>query len=313
MNTAPTVETRKPFTLSLVAFGFGIIGLAANLAVSFGYGFLYPRVIEGQPEWVEALADVGVYFALLFPGALFLQLLFREKPFAPFAERPGCPRFPFLFLPMAVGIGHFVSYFAERLFGDLMAPYSQYTDPETMYTSPAAIAIYFFSLCILPPLLEEYIYRGLLLKHLLPLGRTTAVIVSSLLFALSHISLSQTVFAFAMGVVIGVAYLRSGSMWYGVLIHLITNLISFGISYWGFAYGFYDATEQFYGILSTLLFNAAFAGIAVYTVFRIIDRNRNRAEGIPSSGGGAKWVFMNPLFYLFVFCYVALIVIYYVA
>ena len=308
-------KSRSPFAVMCLAFAFGVIALVTNLAVSF----FYPRLffwagIQNEPEWIQSLMDIAVYLALLLPGALFLWLVFRENPAEEWRQTPGSPRLPFLFLPMALGAGYLVSLLGDYVCGDFLERFSQSSSAESYYTEPGAVALYFVSTCILAPLLEEYIYRGLLFKHLLPLGEGVAVFVTSLLFGLCHLSLSQTLFAFAVGISLGYARSRTGSIWFGVLIHFVTNLISFAVTYWAFVFEA-DWVEPVWTVVYTYLINAAIAGVAVYIILRIIRKAKQRSlfRGlqIEKPKSNVKWIFANPFIYLFLFGYAALLFIYY--
>ncbi|MBP5230925.1 MAG: CPBP family intramembrane metalloprotease, partial [Clostridia bacterium] len=230
-------------------------------------------------------------------------------------QAPSVPRLPFLFLPMAIGAGYLCSDLFSRIFGSVLERFSQSAGAESYYRHPAAVALYFVNICILAPLLEEFLYRGILLKHLLPLGEPTAVLVSALVFGFAHISLSQTIFAFAVGIALGIARTRSGSIWFGVLIHFTANLFSFGVSYWGFVFEEPWATPVTNAIYM-LLIGAAIAGSVVYFVRSIVMIASARRRGevrTPEENktSGWKWFFGNPLLYVFAAFYIALLFIYY--
>ena len=100
-----------------------------------------------------------------------------------------------------------------------------------MPESPAGIALYFVSVAILPALVEEWAFRGVVLRALLPYGRTFAVFFSSALFGLMHLDPAQSVFAFAFAVVLALVYASTGSLWMCVFLHAVNNAISFLAGY----------------------------------------------------------------------------------
>ena len=85
---------------------------------------------------------------------------------------------------------------------------------------------------------EELIFRGFLFKAMLKDGNVkTAVIVSSVTFGLGHImnlltgqdlieTLSQVVFAVAVGFVFTYVFYKSGSLWPGILAHSLIDVTS---------------------------------------------------------------------------------------
>ncbi|MBH9551541.1 CPBP family intramembrane glutamic endopeptidase [Inhella gelatinilytica] len=107
----------------------------------------------------------------------------------------------------------------------------------------------------LVPVLEEIFYRGVLqgrLQQVMPPG--LAILLSSLLFALSHsqyhqpnlLNLGTFAFLLATALVLGGLYWRTGSLWPGMLAHGVINLpaqhgaaglmvmaLMVGVAWWG--------------------------------------------------------------------------------
>ena len=81
----------------------------------------------------------------------------------------------------------------------------------------------FLYACLLGPLAEEILFRGLVLRPLQPYGKKFAILVSSLLFGLFHGNLMQAPFAFVVGLVLGYVALEY-HIWWAVVLHLINNL-----------------------------------------------------------------------------------------
>ncbi|MBQ4101510.1 MAG: CPBP family intramembrane metalloprotease [Oscillospiraceae bacterium] len=90
-------------------------------------------------------------------------------------------------------------------------------------TSVGGIVLYFISLAILPPFVEEYIFRGIILRSLTPFGNAFAICVSSAIFAMVHGSITQWVATFMMGVIFGFLAIKTGSLWPSILLHFVNN------------------------------------------------------------------------------------------
>lgn len=82
----------------------------------------------------------------------------------------------------------------------------------------------FLYACILGPLAEELLFRGLVLRTLAPFGKKLAIFVSALLFGLFHGNLLQTPYAFVMGLVLGYGALQYRLVW-TILLHVGNNLL----------------------------------------------------------------------------------------
>lgn len=79
-------------------------------------------------------------------------------------------------------------------------------------------------LAILPPLVEEVVFRGVLIERLTVKWRlTAAILISSIAFGILH---ADPVGAGVFGVMTALLYLRTGSLWPGILIHFANNLLA---------------------------------------------------------------------------------------
>ena len=87
-----------------------------------------------------------------------------------------------------------------------------------------ALAIFFFTASIAAPVFEETIFRGFLLPSLtryLPVWG--AIGLSSLIFAVAHLSLSEVLPLTVLGIVLGVVYTRSRNLLASVVLHSLWN------------------------------------------------------------------------------------------
>lgn len=87
----------------------------------------------------------------------------------------------------------------------------------------------FFTLCLFAPFIEEVMFRGGILRTLLPVmpSRWQAIALSALLFALIHMNPAQMPSAFIAGLFLGWIYSRTGSILPGVIYHWVNNTTVF--------------------------------------------------------------------------------------
>ncbi|MBR6681578.1 MAG: CPBP family intramembrane metalloprotease [Clostridia bacterium] len=85
----------------------------------------------------------------------------------------------------------------------------------------------FFSSVLVPAIVEEILYRGVLLHTLLPYGQTFAIIISSAAFSIMHCNPTQFLYAFFGGFIFSHVAIKSGSIFYCMILHFANNLISF--------------------------------------------------------------------------------------
>ena len=107
-------------------------------------------------------------------------------------------------------------------------PASEKHYQEALQTLSQAPVISLFQICILAPIIEEILMRGYLLNGLSSgYGNMVALFVSSLLFALLHFNMVQTLSALICGIVLGLLYLQTGSIFCCILTHAGYNFISY--------------------------------------------------------------------------------------
>ena len=87
--------------------------------------------------------------------------------------------------------------------------------------------IRYFSLCVVPAVLEEIYFRGALQGIMRPSGSSVAIFAPALLFALLHLDLAQSITALVCGIFLGWLVERSGSILPGMLLHFINNTLAF--------------------------------------------------------------------------------------
>lgn len=78
--------------------------------------------------------------------------------------------------------------------------------------------------CVLAPVLEEMLFRGIILRSfLLQYSRTGAMLGSAALFGLAHLNIYQFVVALLMGIILAWLYERARSLWPCILCHAAYN------------------------------------------------------------------------------------------
>lgn len=97
-----------------------------------------------------------------------------------------------------------------------------------MDTNPIKILV----MVILAPVLEELVFRKLLIDRTRKYGEKTAVIFSAFLFALFHQNLYQFFYAFALGLIFGYIYIRTSKLGYTVILHAFINFLGSVVAPW---------------------------------------------------------------------------------
>ena len=98
-------------------------------------------------------------------------------------------------------------------------------EPRLYGTMDFAIA--FFSILVVAPLFEEFLFRGLIMGELKKIMRPwAAILIQAIIFGLSHGFLFQSVFAAFMGIFLGILYHRTKNIFAAAVCHSMFNLTS---------------------------------------------------------------------------------------
>lgn len=171
----------------------------------------------------------GVLYVATFcvPVWFFRVISKKHPPVEPIRSELRIPRgtFPAIFFGLAVvNASSHVNAFLVDVFSFGMLNTSKAVDVTT--NSNVELVLLFFTLAVIPAFVEEFLFRGLVLSNLLPYGRTTAILASGLLFGIMHQDVSQLFYATVAGIVLGFVYVKTQSIWPGVLLHFCNNFRS---------------------------------------------------------------------------------------
>jgi membrane protease YdiL (CAAX protease family) len=218
-------ESPRPFP-ALVALGVTALGIAAM----FAGGAVAPRLglgLRGQIAFGTLLLGVPAVAALLVRPSAWRAALgpaVIDRRMAALAALLGA----------ALWVGSIGLMEMQAL---LSPPSPKYLDafraihralaPVGPLDSLVSLAV----IAVLPGLCEELVVRGVLLPALVrPLGIAGAVAGSAFLFAAMHADPYRFLFTLTVGLVLGAARLRTGSLWPPVFSHVTLNALTFAIA-----------------------------------------------------------------------------------
>ncbi|WP_161522247.1 CPBP family intramembrane glutamic endopeptidase [Bifidobacterium xylocopae] len=85
-------------------------------------------------------------------------------------------------------------------------------------------AVMFFYVSFFGPVVEEIVFRGVIMNALKRYGKVFAIITSAAMFGFFHSDLSQGLFAFLVGLVLGYVACEYSIFW-SMLLHIVNNLL----------------------------------------------------------------------------------------
>lgn len=315
ITTQKKIKSRARRTVTAVFFT-GILMLTLNLMISLYAGRIL-RSLFGeaflQVEWQWLAADMLLYVVLMLPPIFLLALFLRKNPFRALGGPLDTTRLPILYIFMTIGLLYLLNILVQLLLGDVLEPFNRASEPFLPLT-PVGIILYVVEIAVLPAFFEEWLFRGMMLRHLkTAVGAVGAVCISAFVFGLMHLNPAQSIFAFGFGLFAGYAYLRTGSIWFGVLLHFTNNLISCALQY---QRALFPSEKNDLLLVSYILIMIGCAIIfAIIFGFvshqkRKVRRKTTEEQRLPLSRTVIKQVFLNPTPYLLLACYAGLLWLY---
>ena len=221
-NTPDLKAARRQFAvLGWALFAVLAITVAGQSAASALTWLFWPQ--GDGPGWLLWVCSFAPLYLFALPAGL---LILRKVPAAPppaHALRPGQCAAAGVISIFAMNAGNYLSVLVLMLLQAVLGHTA--ANPLLDYVFDDAVGLRVLMMAVLAPLIEEYFFRKQLIDRMRPYGETLAMVVSALVFGLSHGNLSQFFYAFALGLVFGYVYLRTGRLRYSAALHILVNTI----------------------------------------------------------------------------------------
>ncbi len=210
--------------LCLIA-GFAIQEISVVLLHLFGFG----AILENNLSFQYAVS------------ILILTVFAMMMPFVLYSLRKGIPSYikalPFhsaipsgkMLLLIAMGFGLcIVVNGITGIIGVVFSSAGIEGELPELPVSQSALDVFmnFVASAAVAPVVEEFIFRGVIMQPLRRYGDRFAIVASAAVFGIAHGRPTNIVFAFLSGIIIGCAVVYSRSIWVGIIIHALNNVFS---------------------------------------------------------------------------------------
>ncbi|WP_166970877.1 CPBP family intramembrane glutamic endopeptidase [Brevibacterium atlanticum] len=200
-----------------------IIGLIAYV-VAFGAVYLILKAIPDDLAVINGIVQLGLS-GLMGLFAFAVAVAIRIRGFSAFGLKRASRRS--LIIAALLGIGCWVlgtivsliSYAINGGIGNVQGDYQAAAAAGGVFT----VILTALMGAVLTPIGEEFFFRGVLTSGLLRFGPWVGVLVSAAIFALAHGINPVLPVAFIVGIVNGILFHKTGSVWSGVIVHAFNN------------------------------------------------------------------------------------------
>lgn len=206
-------------SLELAVFGFGVI-----LVVVFYASLLVEKMTNKTAQLV------GTQYGLMLLPPLVILGLSGASIRETLALRMPEPRAILGAILVGLSGGAVVSALALRLVP--VPPEFSENLGQALLLDGQPYWVLLLVVALTPAICEESLFRGFLLSGLLRAGPVIALVASSLLFGLAHGSIYRLVPTATLGLIIGIARYRTGSLIPGVIVHFLNNALALTLLYY---------------------------------------------------------------------------------
>ena len=224
-KTARSKEQSRQFSrLGLVLFAFMGVAFAAQLVlivITMLVGLVGGLDVDFDNQTVQIVISAISMYGVAFPVAALLMRLIPKQ------GRPGGETWSAMQLAaclvICIGIG-FVGILISQFVDVVFPSGGDGVQPEDMMTG-AGMLLNIAMVVFAAPVVEELLYRKMLIDRIAAYGDGVSVVVSGLLFGLAHGNFSQFFYAFGLGALFAYVYIKTGHIGYTIGFHMFFNLI----------------------------------------------------------------------------------------
>jgi len=224
LKSFTTIDAHKTF------FNFYVVYLIFSLLL-----FVISTIVsESTGVAFENLQDIKafeIFTILLSPLMFFTLFIWQSKRHrGSICANIGInKRIDYKYIILAVASAVFcIVFFAPitTLFDNILSIIGFNPSDEIVMNGVGDLLLNILLLAILPAVLEELIFRGIIFSGLKDKHSAfNTILVSSTFFMLMHGTLQQTVFQFIIGIVLGLIMYYTDNVLYPIIMHFVSNLI----------------------------------------------------------------------------------------
>lgn len=195
-------------------YSFFLIYIVINIASSF----LLVSVLDYSSMDPMIYSIIG-QLAMFLPLILIGPKMFYENPKTTFSIYKISVGDVIAAIALTFAIGPITSLLS--LITSIFFPNVVSTDLATAYQSPFIYSV--ISICIIPAVCEELIFRGVVFSGFKNLSLKKACILGGIIFSVAHFDPQQSLYTFAVGVLFCYIVYRTKSVFPGMISHFCLN------------------------------------------------------------------------------------------
>lgn len=226
------MDNIKNKNLNLIGIGLSLYMIFIKL---IGYIGLFPKInkliydLAVIPDWIKDIIIFITYYTTVYGSAMLILYIAIYK--APEIKSKVNKSFSIKDLLKFLGVTAIVYRVFWDVSNEIILPIARglnsnianNTFTERYYGYSMWFVI--FGVMIVAPIVEEYIFRKVILNKLRVYNDVFAVIVTGFLFGLIHGNINQFIYTFPLGIVFGIAAIKSNRILVPIILHMFLNIM----------------------------------------------------------------------------------------
>ena len=194
-----------------------ILNIAAGVFIGIA-----PELGIALPDWIMYIISEAIAFIIVLIYMLIMKINIRRD--MQYKSIGGKDIFMslltgVLILPMVLFLNAFTMLFSDNYIQESAQGLLEYP-----YIAQLIL------IAVIPPLVEEFIFRGLFFGTYRKCGVLRAALMSGLVFGMFHLNINQFAYALVSGVIFAYMVEATGSIWSSVIGHFVVNSYSITIN-----------------------------------------------------------------------------------
>lgn len=301
------MNSNKKF-FSNIGFNYMIFGILALI-----FQIILVNVLNiVNPNLITDFNIMTILVALcnyLLPFPIFIYLMKKIPTYELESEKPGLLRFvKYIAITLTLmWLGNLFGLAITALLG--VAMNAEISNPVTELINSSNILLNLFLISIIGPIFEEIIFRKILIDRTIKYGAKVSIIISAVIFGFIHGNLNQFFYAFLIGGFFAYVYIKTGSIKYSIILHIITNIMGSIVSI--FIVSSADAITQgsftAFDLVGVAIYLIIVLGSLFIGIYSLTTYNTARFNGRKTKialKNPIKTILLNPGMILFMLFYI---------
>ncbi len=170
----------------------------------------------------------------------------------------------------------------EGCFGHMFSAMKIATSGEIKIASIGNYFLYVVFVALLPAIVEELLFRGVIYQGLKEyFSLPSRILLSGLLFALMHQNIVQFIYPFILGCVLSLVMEKTNNLFYTMTLHFFNNFTTITAAYIMQMYNFsFDKLPMTWWFILLSVFLALFTAGVLFLVFRFVRCKKVEVEKV---------------------------------